>query len=106
MTEPDLKTKGTVTDARGRVIVVEKLNALQYYLLARVMGEDASNPTIRDMAMIAACVRRVDTIDLTFPRQDSDIRFALQVLDFDGIAAAGEGLKSLNNENIEEVAKN
>jgi hypothetical protein len=90
------QTKVLVTDARGRIIAVRKLTALNYYHLAKAMGESASNPTLMDLAITAAAVTRIDTTDLAFPRTEKDVEFVMQFLDFDGIKAAGEGLRQLN----------
>jgi hypothetical protein len=102
------KNKVLVTDARGRVIAVRKLTALNYYQLAKAMGESASNPTLMDLAITAAAVSRVDVTDLAFPRTEKDVEFAMQFLDFEGIRAAGDGLRQLSTkiEDEAEVAKN
>src|SRR5438874_3272050 len=86
------KTKVLVTDARGRVIAVHKLNLLDYYHLNQAMGENANSAALMNMAVVAAAVRRIDTTDLAFPRTELDVEFILQFLDFDGLKAAGEGL--------------
>jgi hypothetical protein len=85
-----------ITDARGRVIKVQKLTALNYYQLTRAMGESASNQTLMDLAVTAASVRRIDTTDLAMPSSERDVEFAMQLLDFEGIRAAGEGLRQLH----------
>jgi hypothetical protein len=102
------KTKVLVTDARGRIIAVHKLTALNYYQLARAMGESANNPTLMDLAITAASVRRIDTTDLAMPQSERDVEFMMQFLDFDGIRAAGEGLRQLNPkiDDQKEKAKN
>lgn len=88
--------KVLVTDARGRVIAVHKLSLLNYYMLAKAMGESAANPTLMDMATTGAAVRRIDTTDFAMPTTEADVRFLMQMLDFDGIKAAGEGLRQLH----------
>ncbi len=90
------QSKVLVTDARGRVIAVHKLNLLDYYRLNHAMGESANNPALMNMAVVAAAVHRIDTTDLAFPRTERDVEFILQMLDFDGLKAAGEGLIQLN----------
>jgi hypothetical protein len=90
------QNKVAVTDARGRTIIVHKLNALNYYMLAKAMGESANNPALMDLAITAAAVRRIDTLDFAFPHNESDVQFLMQMLDFDGIRAAGDGLRQLN----------
>jgi hypothetical protein len=102
------QTKVLVTDARGRTIVVHKLNLLNYYALAKAMGESASNPALMDIAITAAAVRRIDTTDFAVPESESDLKFLMQTLDFDGLKAAGDGLRQLNppKADNEETAKN
>ncbi len=102
------QSKVLVTDARGRVIAVKKLTALDYYQLTKAMGESATNPVLMDLAITAASVTRIDTTDLAFPRSEKDVEFAIQFLDFDGVKAAGEGLRQLNPKVDEgaEAAKN
>jgi hypothetical protein len=90
------RTKVLVTDARGRVIAVHKLNLLDYYHLNQAMGERAGSPSLMNMAVVAASVRKIDVTDFAFPRTERDVEFILQLLDFDGLKAAGEGLIQLN----------
>jgi hypothetical protein len=90
------QTKVLVTDARGRVIAVHKLTALNYYQLTRAMGESADSAALMDLAVTAASVRRIDTLDFGFPSREKDVEFLIQMLDFEGIKAAGEGLRQLH----------
>ncbi|SRR5258708_29449760 len=100
--------KMLVTDARNRVIAVHKLSLLNYYHLNRAMGESANNPALMNMAVVAAAVHRIDTTDFAFPRTEKDVEFLMQLLDFDGLKAAGEGLVQLNPQADDgnEAAKN
>jgi hypothetical protein len=100
--------KVLITDDRGRIIAVQKLNLLNYYFLTKAMGESASNGTLMDMAITAASVRRIDTTDFAIPNTERDVRFLLQMLDFDGLKAAGEGLRKLHSKADDgaEAAKN
>ena len=103
------KTEVKVADERGRIISVRKLNALNYYMLTKAMGNDASNEALMDLAITAAAVRRIDTQDFAFPAREQDVRVLLQLLDFDGIKAAGEGLRQLHAKAVDdgtEAAKN
>src|SRR5882762_3988978 len=84
-------TKVLVTDSRGRIIAIHKLTALNYYQLVRAMGESASNPALMDLAVTAASVRRIDTMDLALPHNEREVEFVIAQLDFDGVKAAGEG---------------
>jgi hypothetical protein len=96
------------TDARGRVITVSRLNALQFYRLTKAMGATANNPAAMDLAMIVAAVRKINATDMAIPASELEVEFLIQELDFDGIAAAGEALKKLSAdpEKQKEIAKN
>jgi hypothetical protein len=101
------QTQVLVTDARGRVIAVHKLTLLNYYQLTKAMGE-TTNSAAQDLAITAASVRRIDTLDFAMPRTERDVEFLMQMLDFDGLAAAGNGLRQLHakDDNGTEAAKN
>lgn len=102
------QNKVLVTDARGRVIAVHKLSLLNYYHLNQAMGESANNAALMNMAVVAAAVRKIDTTDFAFPRNERDVELLMQLLDFDGLKAAGEGLIQLNpaKDDGTEAAKN
>lgn len=96
-------------DKRGRLITVKRLNALQYYRLSKALGASgATNPTTMDLATLVCAVSKIDAEDIAFPATERDIEFLIQRLDFDGIAAVGEALKTLNSDPDTEVdsAKN
>ncbi len=96
-------------DARGRLITVNRLNALQFYRLTKAMGATASNPGAMDLATLASSVRRIDALDIAIPANEREVEFLIQQLDFDGLAAAGEALKKLGetaDDDRNETAKN
>lgn len=103
-----VQDKVNVTDDRGRLIVVQKLNLLNYYQLTKAMGDESSNAALMDMSITAASVRRIDTTDFAMPRTETDVRLLLQMLDFEGLRAAGEGLRKLHAKTSDgtEAAKN
>jgi hypothetical protein len=91
-------------DKRGRRIVVQRLNALQVFRITKALGAaTAANPAAADMATLACTVRKIDTLDLTLPANERDVEFALQTLDFDGLAAAAEALGKLGAKVDEEA---
>ncbi|SIN82951.1 hypothetical protein SAMN05443247_00027 [Bradyrhizobium erythrophlei] len=90
------RDKVLITDDRGRIIAVHRLNLLAWFDLAKVMGESAANPALMDVATTCASVRRIDTVDFAMPSTEADLRFLMQQLDFDGLKAASEGLRQLN----------
>ena len=96
-------------DARGRLITVNRLNALQFYRMTKTMGGTNSiNAATMDLAVIASSVKKIDATDIAFPGTEREVEFLIQQLDFDGLAAAGEALKklSINPEDGTEAAKN
>jgi YD repeat-containing protein len=95
-------------DARGRLITVNRLNALQFYRLTKAMGVTASNPASMDLAILASSVKKIDATDIAMPLTEREVEFLIQQLDFDGIAAAGEALKKLSADPEAEIeaAKN
>ena len=98
-TTSEITTHGTdkvlVTDAKGRVIAVRKLNALQIFRLSKAMGASAENSRVMDLATIASSVSRIDTLDFAFPSKERDVEFLFDKLDFHGLEAAGKGLGQL-----------
>jgi hypothetical protein len=87
--------KVTVTDSRGRVIAVRKLNALQVYRLTKAMGPSAASAGAMDLAVIASSVSKIDMMDFAFPSRERDVEFLIEKLDFAGLEAAGKGLQQL-----------
>jgi hypothetical protein len=96
------------TDARGRLITVNKLNALQFYRLTKVMGASASNAAAMDLAVLASSVKKIDATNISVPATEREVEFLIQQLDFDGLGAAGEALGKLaaEDEGELEAAKN
>ena len=88
------QTKILMTDSRNRVLAIHKLSVLDYYRLTKVTG-DAINDRTLNMAVIAAAVRRIDTLDFPFPQSEKDIEFVLQQLDSEGFEAAAKGVGQL-----------
>lgn len=98
------------TDAKGRIITVGRLNALQYYRLTKALGAAANNRATMELAVLVAHVRKIDQLDVAIPASERDVEFLMQQLDFDGLAAAGEAMEHLGESNSaedkDEVAKN
>jgi hypothetical protein len=102
------KESATATDKQGRLITVNRLGALQFYRLTKIMGISAANPATMDMATLVASVTRINADPVAFPATERDIEFLIQQLDFDGIAAVGEALHKLSEQDGAEIetAKN
>ena len=111
-TEPTTPTvvvsgdKATVVDARGRTFTVQKLTALNLYQLTKALGDASTNVATSDLAALAAAVRSIDGNPVAPPRTERDIEFVIGVLDFDGLAAVGEGPKQLAGTDTVATAKN
>lgn len=82
-------------DSKGRRIEVKRLNALQFYQLAKVLGESSGISLPMDMATIACTVVAINTDKFAFPANERDIQLVIQTLDFHGLAAAGEAMAKL-----------
>ena len=96
----------TATDAKGRVITVKRLNALQYYRLTKAMGMTAANPTTMDLAVIASSVQAIDDDVIIPPGSELQVEHLMQRLDFHGLSAAGEALRKLAEDDTTEATKN
>lgn len=83
----------TVVDERGRSITVVRRGPLHLYRLTKMLG-DAGQGTL-NIAMAAASVSKIDDSDVPFPVHEREIEATLQILDFDGMAAAQKGLEAL-----------
>ena len=114
MSETPTETIGKINDtathldAKGRLITVNRLNALQFYRLTKVMSENSGNAAAMDLAIIASSVKKIDATAIAMPSTEREVEFLIQQLDFDGIAAAGEALKKLAKTDAEDTdaAKN
>jgi len=93
-------------DKRGRLIKVKRLTALDYYRLTKVLG--GANESTYGMASLACTVRKIDMDDYALPSTEKEVEFMLQELDFDGLEAVGEAMKTLNpkTEDVKDAAKN
>lgn len=88
---------GTITDARGRKIVVRQLDPLQVYRLAKIMGQAADSDFARGYASLAAAVVEFDGQPETFPNSDREIELMMQRLGADGMEAVQTACGELND---------
>lgn len=93
-TKPAAKP-GTITDARGRKIVVKILDPVEFYRLGKMMGAAADSEFARNYASVAAAVRELDGEEETFPNSEREIEAMLTRLGHDGLEAANEALGKL-----------
>lgn len=97
----------SATDEKGRVITVNKLNALQFYRLTKALGQTASNATTMDLAVLVSSVKEIDGESVDFPGSELQVEALIQRLDFVGLTAVAEALKSLSDsDDGVEAAKN
>src|ERR1700733_9041877 len=78
---------GTVTDAKGRKIVVKTLDTLEEYRLAKIMGESGESSWARSIALQAASVREIEGEPEAFPNSDREIEAMVQRLGSEGFEA-------------------
>lgn len=109
-TETIAKTTDTAShlDAKGRLITVINLNALQFYRLTKVLGASANNAAAMELAVIASSVKKIDATEIAMPSTELEVEFLIQQLDFEGLTAAGEALKKLGKTDGKgiDIAKN
>ena len=82
-------------DARGRLITVKKLSLLDFYRLSKLLGPHSNTVVAMDLASIAAAVQEIDGDRVFFPKGERELDHLMQRLDFDGLTAVAEALKSL-----------
>jgi len=84
--------KAEITDARGRKIVIRKLNALDRLNLFEVLGAELSGNAIYvGYSLSAASVVSIDGQPMGLPARISDIKIAVKLLDDDGLEAVSRG---------------
>jgi hypothetical protein len=84
----------TVTDARGRVIVLGKPGVLAQYRIVEVLGDAASNQVYMGMVLPLLFVKSIDGEPVFQPNKKSEVEALIQQLDEDGIAAVMEGVQA------------
>jgi hypothetical protein len=77
----------TATDAKGRVIEVGRLNALQFYRITKALGSAGDSEATKEFAALVCTVRSIDGERIDFPTTERQIEALIQRLDFPGIAA-------------------
>lgn len=83
----------TVTDARGRKIVIRRPPVLGQYRLAEALGQAASNQVYYGMCVPLLYVGSIDG-DANLPMNSKrEIEALIQRLDHDGLEAVSEGIE-------------
>ncbi|MDR3473338.1 MAG: hypothetical protein P4M09_16890 [Devosia sp.] len=84
----------TVTDAKGRVLVVKKMAPLQRMRLLKAVGsENANNAPYLGYAALAASVSEIDGEAVTFPTTEAQVEFLVQRLGDEGLDAIGQAVR-------------
>jgi hypothetical protein len=96
--------KESVTDSRGRVLVVRKMNALDRLRVFELIGaENASNEPYLGYANLAYSVESIDGGPLPVPRTKLALEGAVQKLDDDGLAAVAQAFLKIYAATAEET---
>lgn len=84
-------TTAEVTDDRGRVLKVRKINALMRYDLSMLIGsQHIDNAGVMGPASLACSVAEIDGVVVFPPATNQELRALIQRLDDEGIAAVAK----------------
>jgi hypothetical protein len=84
----------TITDERGRKIVLKRPGVLAQYRLIEVLGaEAAANTTYVNMVLPLIFVAKIEGEDVLQPVRKAEIDALIKQLDDDGVAAVMEGVQ-------------
>jgi hypothetical protein len=94
----------TVTDAKGRVIVVRRMNALDRLRVFELIGgENAANEAYLGYSNLAFSVESIDGNPLATPRLKMALEGSVKKLDDHGLAAVAKAFVKLYSETEEET---
>lgn len=83
----------TVSDSRGRVIVLKKPGVLAQYRIVEVIGDSAKNEVYMGMVLPLIYVASIDGDPVFQPGKKSELEALIQRLDDDGINAVMVGVQ-------------
>lgn len=83
----------TVTDARGRVITLQKPGVLAQFRMIEMLGETAKNQVYVGMVLPLMYVSAIDDEPLTRISSKKELEALIQRLDEDGLLAVAEGVE-------------
>jgi hypothetical protein len=95
---------GKIRDARGRLLEVRPLSALETYRLMKITKATGGEGFF-GMAAMACAVRSIDGEPEGFLNSDRDIEVLIQLLGNEGLAAVAEALSEKQEEEIGEAPK-
>lgn len=86
----------TVTDARGRVLKLRKLDIISESRLVRMLGQDAVTNTVymNGYVLPSVMVSKIDDEEVFLPMSEREMEALIQRLDNDGIEAVLNHLKT------------
>jgi hypothetical protein len=96
--------KGKIRDAKGRMLEVRPLNALETYRLMKITKATGGEGFF-GMAAMAAAVRSIDGEPEAYINTDREIEVMIQRLGNEGLAAVAEVLSEKQKEEIGEAPK-
>lgn len=82
----------SVTDERGRVIVLKKPGVLAQFRLVELLGASASNDVYMGMVLPLIYVALIDGDQVLPPLRKSEVEALIQRLDEDGVTAVARGV--------------
>lgn len=87
------QAEASVTDARGREIVLRKPGVLAQYRFIDILGESAKNSVYVSMTLPLIFVYSIGGDVVSFPGKRSQIDALIQLLDEDGLDALNKGIE-------------
>lgn len=95
----------TITDSKGRGIVLKKPGVLAQFRLVEALGDTASNQVYMRMVLPLIYVTEIDGQHATAPTKKIEIEALIQRLDEHGIAAVMDGVSQHFGESDPEADK-
>lgn len=85
--------EASVTDARGRVIVLKKPGILAQYRLIEALGDSAKNEVYMGMVLPLIFVASIDGDQVFMPNTKREVEALISLLDEDGVSAVVNGVQ-------------
>lgn len=85
--------EASVTDARGRAIVLKKPGILAQYRLIEALGDSAKNEVYMGMVLPLIFVASIDGDQVFMPNTKREVEALISLLDEDGVSAVVNGVQ-------------
>lgn len=85
--------EASVTDSRGRVIVLKKPGILAQYRLIEALGDSAKNEVYMGMVLPLIFVASIDGDQVFMPNTKREVEALISLLDEDGVGAVVNGVQ-------------